>query len=325
MSSSSHEILHAVRLVRARLPPRGRRVGGARPRHRLRRRVREALADPCQGEVVPRSPVAATAVEFTHRAMSVLAFVLVLALAIWAWRLFRPGRPARRVAMASLFFLVMEALLGAGLVLLGFVAGDASAGRGWAMALHLGNTFLLLASLALTAAWSDRTGGMTARGRGSLPVLVAIAAVVALLTGASGAIAALGDTLFPATSFAQGFQQDFERGAHVLLRLRILHPTLAVLASVCVVGAAVTAMRVRPLPRVRRTALALLALVGVQLLAGMVNLALLAPIWLQLAHLVLADLIWIGIVLLGANALEPAGQEARAAAAPTISPRRWAG
>jgi cytochrome c oxidase assembly protein subunit 15 len=266
----------------------------------------------CQGEVVPRSPAAETAVEFTHRATSGLAFVLVLALAVWAWRRFEPGRPARRAAVASFFLIVTEALLGAGLVLLGFVAKDASAGRGWAVALHLGNTFLLLASLALAAAWSDRAGGMTARGRGPLPVLVAIAAVATLLTGVSGAIAALGDTVFPATSLAQGIQQDFARGAHVLLRLRVLHPPLAVFASVSVVSAAVMAMRIRLLPAVRRTALALLALVAAQLLAGMLNLALLAPIWLQIAHLVLADLLWTGVVLLGVNALESAEPAVRA-------------
>jgi cytochrome c oxidase assembly protein subunit 15 len=275
----------------------------------------------CQGEVVPRSPAADTAVEFTHRASSGLAFVLVLALATWAWRRFGAGHPARRAAMASLFFLLTEALLGAGLVLLGFVAKDASAGRGWAMALHLGNTFLLLGSLALTATWSDRAGGIRTGGRGPLPVLVAIAAVATLLTAVSGAIAALGETLFPATSFARGLQQDFERGAHVLLRLRVLHPPLAILASLSAVSAAVMAMRVRPLPRVRRAALALLALVAVQLLAGMVNLALLAPIWLQMAHLVLADLLWIDVVLLGANVLEPGGQEVRAPAAGAADPR----
>jgi hypothetical protein len=33
------------------------------------------------------------------------------------------------------------------------------------------------------------------------------------------------------------------------------------------------------------------------------NIALLAPIWLQLSHLLLADLLWIALVLLGAALL----------------------
>ncbi len=280
----------------------------------------------CQGEIVPRSPAVETAIEFTHRVTSGLAFVLVLVLAVWAWRRFAPGQPARRAAIVALFFIVTEALLGAGLVLLGLVAKDASAGRGWAMALHLGNTFLLLAALALVATWSGRAGGMTVRDRGSLPVLVAMAAVAVMLTGVSGAIAALGDTLFPATSFQQGFQQEFEGGAHLLLRLRVFHPPLAIFAGLCVLGAAVLAMKLRPLPGVRRTALGLLALVAVQLFAGMVNLVLLAPVWLQIVHLVLADLLWIGVVLLAAAALEPGEEGAadRAAfpAAPAVAPGR---
>jgi len=40
-----------------------------------------------------------------------------------------------------------------------------------------------------------------------------------------------------------------------------------------------------------------------QLLAGLVNLVLLAPVWMQLVHLLLADLLWIVLVLLAAATL----------------------
>jgi protoheme IX farnesyltransferase len=47
----------------------------------------------------------------------------------------------------------------------------------------------------------------------------------------------------------------------------------------------------------------LIILVAMQLLAGMVNIYLLAPIWLQMIHLLLADSIWILLVILSANTL----------------------
>jgi heme A synthase len=43
---------------------------------------------------------------------------------------------------------------------------------------------------------------------------------------------------------------------------------------------------------------ALLAMI--QLLAGLINVVLLAPVWMQLLHLLLADALWITLVLLGA-------------------------
>ncbi len=44
-------------------------------------------------------------------------------------------------------------------------------------------------------------------------------------------------------------------------------------------------------------------LVIVQLAAGVVNILLNVPVWMQLVHLLLADLMWIVVVLLGVSAL----------------------
>ncbi|HEY3587951.1 MAG TPA: COX15/CtaA family protein, partial [Myxococcaceae bacterium] len=124
-----------------------------------------------------------------------------------------------------------------------------------------------------------------------------------VVLGISGGIAALGDTLFPASSLTEGFRQDVSGGAHVLLRLRVLHPLIAVgVGTLLLVTAGVGGM-LRPGHAVRRSAVALAALVVVQLTAGMVNLILLAPVWMQLLHLLLADAVWLATVLLGAAAL----------------------
>ncbi len=268
----------------------------------------------CQGEVIPRSPAVETLIELTHRVTSGLAFLLVVALVVWARRVFSPGHPARRAAALSLAFMVTEALLGAGLVLFGWVARDASAARGLAMSLHLANTFALLAALALTAAWSDGPAGLSTRGRGALPLALALGAGAMLLAGVTGAVAALGDTLFPAATLAEGLRQDLDPRTALLLRLRVVHPPAAVLAGLILVYGASLAARGSS-SRARRAALVLSALVVAQIVAGAVNLGLGAPVWLQLVHLLLADLVWIALVVLAAASLGPAG-----AAAPSSGP-----
>jgi cytochrome c oxidase assembly protein subunit 15 len=146
------------------------------------------------------------------------------------------------------------------------------------------------------------------------------ASVVGLLVlGVSGAIAALGDTLFPATSLAEGFQQDVSPTAHVLLRLRVLHPIIAVAMGALVVVASSVVARLRPSPEVRRGVWLLGTLYGAQLLVGLVNLALLAPVWMQLVHLLLADGVWIVLVRLCAAglAVDAPREEAQVQLSPT--------
>jgi cytochrome c oxidase assembly protein subunit 15 len=268
----------------------------------------------CNGAVVPRSPGLETAIEFTHRATSGIALVLVATLLVWALRAFPRGSPARRAAIASAVLLVVEALVGAGLVLFGWVARDASPERGWVMAVHLTNTFLLLAALALAAAWAGRPGGLSARGRGATAGLLAGALATTVLAGVTGAIAALGDTLFPAASFAEGLRAEMSPGASLLLRLRVLHPPVAVAAALLAVAFARAARRdgsARP-----ALGAAVVALALVQTAAGILNLALAAPVWMQVVHLVLADLLWIALVLLGAESLAPRAAGTAGAGAP---------
>ena len=273
----------------------------------------------CNGEIVPRSPRVETAIEFTHRATSGIALVLVIALVAWAFRAFPRGHVARKAAVASLAFMIAEALVGAGLVLYGWVAKDPSSARGWAMAIHLANTFLLLAALTLTADWSRHAGGFAPRGRGGLAGLLGASLLGILLAGVTGAIAALGDTLFPASSFTEGLRQEISAGAGILLRLRLLHPFAALAADIVLLGAVRSALRTRPGARVRRAGLAATALVAVQMAAGVANVLLLAPVAFQIVHLVLADLTWLALVLLASASLAP-GEAADPPALPLPAP-----
>jgi len=247
----------------------------------------------CNGEVVPVAPRIETIIEFTHRAMSGVALAAVIALWLWSRNNFSRGDRARRMALASLAFLITEALLGAGLVLFNYVDKDQSVGRAFYLSLHLVNTLLLLGALALTA-WFSRDE----RGRGRRSPLVTAALPIAILVSVTGAIAALGDTLFPVTSLAAGFRQDFSGAANFLLRLRVLHPAFAILAAVYFAAASILVLRSRH----SRLAICVLVLVLAQLAAGAINVILLAPIGMQIAHLLLADLVWIALVLLTVEA-----------------------
>jgi cytochrome c oxidase assembly protein subunit 15 len=266
----------------------------------------------CNGEILPRAPAVETAIEFAHRATSGIALLSVVALLVWAFRAFPRGHAARRAAAWSLGLMILEALVGAGLVLFGWVAKDTSAARGWVMAVHLTNTFLLLGALGLTADWSRHPGGLGAAGRRPVAVALATAAVVVLLAGITGAIAALGDTLFPATSFGEGLRQETSADASLLLRLRLLHPFAAIAAGAVVLGAARIALRARPEPRVRSAAVAAAALVATEIVLGVANVLLLAPVWLQLVHLLVADGVWLSLVLLASASLAPGGVTVRA-------------
>ncbi len=252
----------------------------------------------CNGEIIPRSPSAATLVELTHRLTSGLLGLLVIALVVAAFRTFPRRHPARVTSLVTLFFLVTEALIGAGLVLLELVAENKSLARGWWMAAHLINTFLLLGVTTLMT-WYGQSDDAP-RPRGPAAGRIGGGLVLLLAVGVTGAIAALGDTLFPATSLAHGLSMDASPGAHVLLRLRVLHPFIAGAAAAYLLWVAGTLASHAPTSVGKRMASWVGGLVLVQVVVGFANLALLAPWWMQIVHLLLADAVWIATVLLGA-------------------------
>lgn len=246
----------------------------------------------CNGVVIPRAPQAATLIEFTHRMTSTVALLAVAVLCFWAFRSFQKGHPVRRTAVLSVLFLLMEALLGAGLVLFEYVGKNASVGRAIYLSAHLVNTQLLLAVLTLTAWFAGRETSQRRSG----PIVAVLP--LALLVSVTGAIAALGDTLFPATSLTAGLQQDLSTTAHFLLRLRIFHPVLAVCAAIFFGLIAISVIRYSTSAQDQRAAWAVALLVVVQLYAGAMNVLLLAPVWLQIIHLLLANCLWIALVIL---------------------------
>ena len=249
----------------------------------------------CNGEVVPQSPSMQTVIEFTHRATSGIALLLVVAQLVWAFFLFEKGNRTRMLASVTMVFMLLEAAVGAAIVLLRHVAYDPSAARAVWIAIHLTNTFLLVAALTLTP-WSVRHGHDRAPHR-ELNLALVLGALLVLVTGVAGAITALGDTLFPAESLAQGMAADLSPTAHFLVRLRVIHPLIAVGATVYLLGLAGFVAQTRRGAFVREFSIALAALLLSQIAAGLLNLWWLAPVSMQLVHLLLADFVWIAFVL----------------------------
>lgn len=254
----------------------------------------------CDGRVIPRSLSAATLIEYSHRITSGLALLAVIALLVWVRRVCPPGHPARRGAWMSLVFMLMEAAVGAGLVLFELVADNASMARALFMAVHLANTFVLVGWLTLTAWWLSGGDEVSLRRRPALTAAVAGAMGAVMVVGVSGAIAALGDTLFPSQTLADALAADLSATSHTLIQLRVLHPALAIATAVLLAAAAPWVARRSGSTRAVALARVVAGLAIFQLVVGVVNVILLAPVWMQLIHLLVADALWIALVLLGA-------------------------
>ena len=257
----------------------------------------------CNGVVIPRSDQIETMVEFTHRLSSGAAFLLVVGMLIWAWRIYPRGHRVRSAAIFSMAFMIAEALVGAGLVLFELVAENASTGRAFSVSVHLVNTFILLACITLTAWWASGGKPVMVQWRKVEVWLLLVGFIGVLVLGTSGALTALGDTLFPVDSIEEGIRQDFSSAAHFLVRLRIIHPGVAVIVAsylILVINWINSKIKKR---MNRQIGWLLMSLFVVQLVAGVVNVLLLAPVWMQMLHLLLADLVWISLVIFTTEAL----------------------
>lgn len=254
----------------------------------------------CGDQFIPPNPTVETAIEFSHRASSFVAglgVAAVLVLAIW---LFPKRHVVRRAAAAAAVFLIAEALLGAALVLYGWVDADVSLGRSIVVPLHLANTFLLLGALALAAWWGTGFPAPRRSWRSAGAGRLLAGAAVLFILGASGALNALADTVFPSSAPLGDLAAKFGPTAPALSRLRIIHPVIAVLGSLFLIRIALPAAHRGSLPT-RRAAWGVLGLVVAQVGIGIVNIFLLTPISLQVVHLIAADGLWIAYVILAGS------------------------
>lgn len=244
----------------------------------------------CQGVVLPVEPSVKTMIEFTHRITSGLSGLMGLALLVWAWRKKSPALPW---AAGMFFFLLVEGFIGAVLVKKELVENDASMSRAVVISLHLVNTMLLMLCAVGTAvkAGAERYRNAYAGG------LIWLAMAVLVITNATGAVTALGDTIFPiqpsmGPELIAKIREDVSPGQHFLIRLRVVHPVIAAITATIVFGVLSFFQRRNQ----SRWALAGMGLVVIQVALGVGNIWLAAPGWMQISHLLTAQLLWVTIV-----------------------------
>lgn len=95
----------------------------------------------CNGQLIPDVITAEVLIEFSHRIVTGVVGILIVILAVWSWRALGHVRETKFLSFMAIFFLVLQALIGAAQVLWG--QGD------FILALHFGISLISFASVLL--------------------------------------------------------------------------------------------------------------------------------------------------------------------------------
>ena len=267
----------------------------------------------CHGEILHLPQSVETIIELTHRITSGIDLLLVIALTIVAWKKFRPGHPSRSASVAAVFLMITEALIGARLVLGNLVGMDMSMSRVTTMSLHLLNTSFLVAALLLVAWSSSLQHPFRWSFRGSAQWVLFGSLVLILFVSSTGAITALGDTVFPVDTSSHGFVEriaaDQSIGAHFLQRVRLIHPATAAVVAVVLSSIGLNFSHADQMPHVRIWGRSLAIFSFIQVVLGVATILLGAPGWMQVTHLAFATMLWSVAILLTASVCCIAGDQ----------------
>lgn len=244
----------------------------------------------CQGGFVPKTLEIKTLIEYTHRATSGLILLGSILIFFFARKLSEENSSLRKASFLYLFFMITEALLGASLVLLELVEKNSSILRVLVIGTHLVNTYFLLASITACLYYAKNKDISFVKLK-NINKTYLLLGLSLLITGASGAVAALSDTLFPANELKTAILEDFTSN-NLLIRLRIIHPIIASLTAIFSCYFSINMTQGKTLNKI------FLGLVILQVALGLLNIYFLTPINLQLIHLLFADLIWLSFIWL---------------------------
>ena len=267
----------------------------------------------CSDRIFPVNAGIETTIEFGHRLMSGLAIIGIAVLFLWGRRLYERGDLVRWGTAAAGVLIIIESLIGASLVLFGWVDDDTSIARMVVVPLHLINTMLLVASLTLTAWWASGNAYPRQDIRSTSGRRLLLGGGGFVLVAAVGALNALADTLYPADDFISGVREELAGGAPGLVQARILHPLVAIVVGLAV-AYLVTSMAHDATHPTRVLSRIVAGLVIAQFGLGILNVVLATPIETQVIHLAMANAIWISYVLFAGSLLgEPVRVEPLAA------------
>lgn len=240
-------------------------------------------------------------VEGSHRLSTGLCGVFAIALVWMAFKNFPKGHQSRLFSSVALAFTLLEGAIGAVLVLFKLVADNDSGARVGVMSFHVISTMLLVSSIALAAMSAIGRGQVQIKGNGSILPLGIVGLLSMFGLAVSGAVAALSHTLMPvANVLAEAAKPD----SHWLLKLQPLHPYISIAVGLYVCLMAGMLANLRPSSPVKKACRVMVVTFAAQLLMGLVNVKLAAPIWMQMVHLVLGDVLFIAMVIAMAFALK---------------------
>ena len=241
----------------------------------------------CNGRVIPSLETSSEIIEFSHRSISGVLLIVTLLLFVKSKD---PDTPLlhKKIINYLTFFVLLEAAIGAVIVIYEWVGLNSSLPRIIAVPLHLVNTFALLGFYTLIFYLLRKSENKLSN---FFDKRIKIAFVLFFLTGATGSITALADVLFPSASFVEGFIEDFDSTSEVLTRLRILHPFVSTILSIFLFS---ESNRFKKEFAIDTSIIKVLVIVGVTF--GVLNVVSNIILPLSILHLLLADLLWITYV-----------------------------
>lgn len=245
----------------------------------------------CHGQLIPEAERGKTWVEYGHRLMSGIYGLVVIYFWWVSRKIFAKGNFARKAAFATLFFTVTEALLGAKLVLFQLVTTNDTPYRAFVMALHQLNSFMLTGAVALAFAAAltneeQKKPSVISKKYYAIPWLI-------VFIGITGAWASLSNSLFPTDNLWEGLVADFSSSSHFLIRLRVLHPIIALLGGGSLALFFWIKGQTAENHQAQKSSLQLFAVITGALIFGIATLLLHAPVWMKIVHLAIAHTVWV--------------------------------
>jgi len=257
----------------------------------------------CNGEILPELAQLETKIELIHRITSTLDGFLIILLVVFAYRTYSRSSHVFKWALAALAFVLIEGLLGRMLVVQNWVADNVSVMRAVAVSIHLVNTYFLLATLTVTAWLGNKGKQIEFRKMRIVNILLITGITLSIIFSAMGAVTALGDTLFPAEAISFDLAKNFSPSNNFLIKLRVIHPIMAILTSSYLFITIQVVMKRGLGKMVNMRGKWLKGVIMLQVLAGGFTILTLAPLFMQILHLFLADVFWISLVLFALESL----------------------
>lgn len=248
----------------------------------------------CKGQLIPEAEQGKTWIEYGHRAMSGLYGILIFAVFLWTRKFYERTHRARKTAGWLLVLTIIEALLGAKLVIFGLVGANDSFYRAAIMGVHQINSLLLTGTAALLLMTSSE---FDIRPPLRFPFRAYVKYALFMLIALTGAWAALSATLFPSSSLLESFSKEFSSEAPGLMKLRSLHPIFAILIGTFFCTWFYKKMNLST-GFLRQAYLQTCVLWAFGIIFGIMTFLLLSPIWMKIGHLLIAHTLWISLIRL---------------------------